>query len=175
LARPRPPIAPGDPVWVLVDGQEQAQAGVLVRWAGDEPMKGNGIVQLLNQSAGSHQVYPAELLYYRRDGSYPSDVRPHRPTAPRPPREPETPGPPKASEGPSLPPAISTDPYDQLIDVMGRCADKIDSVIKDAEYELSTAKRKVTSIRKKHLSQLRRIRTAIRLLRGEWGPGKKKT
>jgi len=159
MPRPRTPIASGDPVWVSVDGEEQARPGILVRWASDEPMKGNGVVQLVDQAAGSHQVYPAEQLYYRRDGTHPSSMKPHRASD----RPPST-SPVIAGGSPHGP---STDPYDQLIDAMVRVGDKIESVIKDAENEVSTAKRKATSIKKKRLVQLRRIRSALRVLRGE--------
>ena len=161
MPRPRTPIASGDPVWVSVDGEEQARPGILVRWASDEPMKGNGVVQLVDQAAGSHQIYPAEQLHYRRDGSHPSDIRPHR-ASESPPRT----GPPPPTAAASPP----TDPHDQLIDAMGRVADKIESLIKDSASEVAMARRRL----KKRGEQLRRIRAAVRLLRGEWRkPGPK--
>ena len=165
MVRPRTPIAAGDPIWVSVNGQEQAKAGILVRWGSeDHPMTGNAVVQLIDQAAGSHQIYPAEQLHYRRDGSHPSDIRPHR-ASESPPRT----GPPAPA------PAVSpSDPYDQLIDAMGRVADKIESLIKDSASEVAVARRRLKNIRKKRGEQLRRIRAAVRLLRGEWRkPGPK--
>ena len=158
MARPRTPVAPGDPVWVdalAPDGDGQAKAGILVRWAG-EPMKSNAIVQLADHSAGSHQVYPAEQVYYRRDGSHPSSVGSHRAVE----RE-------RAPESAASPLPISADPYDQLIDVMGRCADKIASVIEEAEAAVTSSRAHARSIKTKRSSQLRRIRSAIRLMRGD--------
>src|SRR3990167_11020629 len=159
MVRPRTPIAAGDPIWVSVNGQEQAKAGILVRWGSeDHPMTGNAVVQLIDQAAGSHQIYPAGQLHYRRDGSHPSDIKPHR-ARESPPRT----GP------PALAPAVSpSDPYDQLIDAMGRVADKIESLIKDNASEVAVAHRRLKNIRKKRGAQLRRIRAAVRLLRGEW-------
>jgi len=170
--RPRTPIAAGDPVWVSVDGQEQAKAGVLVRWAGEEAMKGNAVVQLVGHTAGSHQIYPAEQLYFRRAGSHPSHVKPRRASAPAA----AAPDPsPRSESRLDDSPAPSTDPYDQLIDVIVRVADKIESVIKNAESEAATAKRKARSIKTKRAVQLRRIRSALRVLRGEWRtPGSRK-
>ena len=164
MPRKPTPIAAGDPVWVSIDGQEQAKAGILVRWGSEDPMTGNAVVQLVDQAAGSHQIYPAGQLHYRRDGSHPSDIKPHR-ARESPPRT----GP------PALAPAVSpSDPYDQLIDAMGRVADKIESLIKDNASEVAVAHRRLKNIRKKRGAQLRRIRAAVRLLRGEWQkPGPK--
>src|SRR3990167_11216748 len=164
MPRKPTPRAAGGPVWVSIDGQEQAKAGILVRWGSEDPMTGNAVVQLVDQAAGSPQIYPAEQLHSRRDGSRPSDIRPHR-ASESPPRT----GPPAPA------PAVSpSDPYDQLIDAMGRVADKIESLIKDSASEVAVARRRLKNIRKKRGEQLRRIRAAVRLLRGEWRkPGPK--
>ena len=140
------PIKPGDPIWVTVPGEDQAEPGVLVIL---EPGKNGARVQMLKDAAGAHSLVEVGRISYRRA----SDEQALAPPPPKPIAE------------------TSMDPFDQLVALIPKVIKSLESDVQAARErrdgkanDLKAERQRYGELKKRRKHQLGRLETALRVL-----------
>jgi hypothetical protein len=140
-APPRP--QPGDPIWVVPEGEEAGRAAILVQWQPDD----RAIIQYIDgrERLGTHAAVPAATVHHRKGGAQP------RARGPTP------------NEG---------DPFQQLLDAIPRVSAALRGEITSAEQSLEGKRRavkeekeRVRKVRSKRRRQIFLIEKTLHILK----------